>query len=144
VTPDARPAAARARRALPLLLLVVAGTAVAAVAGPDVPLSDDASFAVTAPADGAAVGDGFRLAWTSAGTDRYAVVVDDAVPAPGSRVEAGERVLLLTGTSLRLTLGDATTGSPSARAAHSITVVPLDAAGRRSGEDVAVVHVRGR
>ena len=144
MSPAAGPSAGRARRALPLLLLVVTGTAVAAVAGPDVPLTDDATFAVTAPSDGATVGDAFRLAWTSAGTDRYAVVVDGTVPAPGRRVEAGERVLLVTGTSLRLTLGDATTGSPTARAAHSITVVPLDAAGRRDGEGAAVVRVRGR
>lgn len=127
---------------LPLAALLVAATGVAAVLGPDVPLTRDRSFVVTAPSDGAEVGDGFVLSWSGTGAPQYAVVVDVTPPAVGRSVVAGERVLVLSGTSLRLSLGDAHSGSPSARRHHRLTVVPLDAAGRRVSEAVATVSVR--
>ena len=43
-----------------------------------------------------------------------------------------------------LTLGPASKGSPSSRRFHTVSVVPLDSDGRRIGEDVATVHLRGR
>lgn len=138
------PRAALGSGPLPLAAGLVAGMGVAALVGPDVPLTRDRSFAVTAPGDGAEVGGAFTLRWTGSGAAQYAVVVDAVPPAVGRRVEPGDRVLVLAGTSLRLSLGDATSGSPSARRHHRLTVVPLDGAGRRSGEAVATVSVRGR
>ena len=67
---------------------------------------------------------------------------DARVPGPGQLVTPGDHVLTLTGQALRLTLGPLTGGSPSARHQHTVVVVPLDSAGRRRGEQVALVHVR--
>lgn len=136
------PRAALGSGPLPLAALLVAATGVAAVLGPDVPLTRDRSFAVTSPSDGAEVTDGFTLSWSSTGAPQYAVVVDVTPPPVGRPLVAGERVILLAGTSLRLSLGAATSGSPSARRHHRLTVVPLDEAGRRSSETVATVSVR--
>lgn len=131
---------------LAVAVAVVAGTGVAAAtSGGD--LRRDRGFAVVSPRDGAEVGPGFVLTWapgSQAAPGGYAVVVDEALPVPGEPVKSGPRALLLAGTSLRLSLGPATTGSPSARRVHTVQVVRLDAAGRRLGEDVALVHVRTR
>ena len=136
---------------LPLMLTVLA--AVVATAGAAVGLSGPASlvrdrrFAVTTPLDGASVGDGFLLAWAAgrhAPAGGYAVVVDQPLPRPGERARPGDHTMMLSATALRLTLGPATTGSPSARNVHVVQVIRLDRSGRRLGEDVAVVHVRSR
>ena len=134
-------------RLLPLVVAAVLVAAVATVAWGDTALRRDRGFAVVTPRDGAEVGAGFLVSWAP-GSDPapggYAVVVDEALPAPGHRLEPGPRTLLLTGTALRLHLGPASSGSPSARRFHTVQVVRLDDAGRRLGEDVAVVHVRTR
>ena len=123
--------------------LLVGSTAAFVAADP--PLTRDTGFAVVAPADGSAVGPNFLLRWAPKGSrTSYAVVVDHGVPAPGSMVQPGSRTLTVTGTALRLSLGRAKTGSPSARAFHTVTIVALDDAGRRDGHDAAVVHVRNR
>jgi hypothetical protein len=124
-------------------LLVGGGVAAATADAPA--LTRDRDFAVTAPADGDRVASPFVLSWAPG--DRpapggYAVVVDAPAPAPGRIVRPGPRTLLLKATSLQLGLGEATKGSPSARRFHVISVLKLDAAGRRTGEDAAVVHVR--
>ena len=126
--------------ALATVLVTAGGTAVAVSA---VPLTRDADFVVTAPRDGDTVGRDFLLSWSAvAGRSGYAVVVDADVPAPGRAVASSAHVLTVTGTSLRLTLGRARTGSPSARGYHTVTVLALDGAGRRAGSAAAVVHVR--
>lgn len=108
-------------------------------------MTHDRSFRVLTPEDGSTVGAGATVAWTAAdGAASYALVVDVAPPRPGAPVRPGTHVMTLTDRSMALTLGRATTGSPSARAVHRLTVVPVDAAGRRLGEDVATVTVRTR
>jgi hypothetical protein len=108
-------------------------------------LTTDTGFRITAPSDSGTVRQDLVLAWTKArGASSYAVVVDVALPEPGAVAVPGDRVVTLPGRLLALHLGRATTGSPSARAMHTLTVVPLDAAGRRVGEDVASVRVRTR
>lgn len=124
--------------ALPLALV----TGGVAVASPDVDLVRNRAFEVVSPADGDRVGEDFLLSWTGSPTGTYAVVVDARVPGPGQLVTPGDHVLTLTGQALRLTLGPLTGGSPSARHQHTVVVVPLDSAGRRRGEQVALVHVR--
>ena len=134
-------------RLLPLAVALAVVAGVVAVAWGDPGLRRDRGFAVVSPRDGAEVGDGFQLTWAPgavAAPGGYAVVVDEALPAPGRRLAAGPRTLLLPGTSLQLHLGPASSGSPSARRFHTVQVVRLDDAGRRLGEDVAVVHVRTR
>lgn len=131
----------------PSLLAPLAAAALAASAGAmalsaEADLTRDAGFRVLAPADGARVGPAFLLRWAGDATARYAVVVDAAVPSPGSVVAAGHHVVLVTGTAVRLTLGPRTKGSPSVRDHHEVVVVPLDGAGRRDGEAAAVVRVR--
>ena len=135
-------------RLVPLAIAaaVVAGTG-AAAATTTADLRRDRGFAVVSPRDGAEVEPGFVLTWapgSQAAPGGYAVVVDKSLPAPGDPVESGPRALLLRGTSLRLSLGPASTGSPSARRFHTVQVVRLDAGGRRLGEDIALVHVRTR
>lgn len=121
----------------------LAGVAVLAVPHP--PLTRDAGFVVRQPSDGADVQERARVSWTAArGAARYALVVDAAPPAPGRAAVAGPHVLLVEGREAWLALGPATKGSPSSRGFHTVTVVPLDASGRRIGEDVATVHLRGR
>ena len=112
---------------------------------PHPPLTRDAGFVVRQPVDGSEVGDRARVSWTAVrGATRYALVVDAAAPAPGRVATAGERVLLVAGQEAWLTLGPASKGSPSSRRFHTVSVVPLDSDGRRIGEDVATVHLRGR
>lgn len=123
--------------------LLVGSTAAFVAADP--PLTRDTDFAVVAPADGSTVGPNFLLRWSPHGRrTSYAVVVDRALPAPGAVVQPDDRTLTVTGTALRLSLGPAKSGSPSARAFHTVTIVALDDAGRRAGHDAAVVHVRNR
>jgi hypothetical protein len=62
----------------------------------------------------------------------------------GDVVPPAKTVVTVPGEAVRLTLGRRSGGSPSARDQHVLAVVPLDAAGRRVGEQVAVVHVRSR
>ena len=135
---------ATARRSGALLLAVaplVLGTAVVTASGAD--LTRDTAFTVTAPLDGTRVSGPVTVAWTAArGASSYAVVVDRPLPHPGGRVSPGPQVLVLTGRQLSLELGAARSGSPSARTANTVSVLPLDSDGRRAGEDVAVVHVR--
>lgn len=108
-------------------------------------MTHERSFRVLVPEDGSRVGSSVTVAWTARrGAASYALVVDVAPPRPGHPVRPGPHVMTLDGRSLALTLGPATTGSPSARAVHRLTVLPVDAAGRRLGEDVATVTVRGR
>ena len=125
---------------------VVAASLVAGAGGmvvaTDLELLRDRGLRVLAPADGARVGEGFLLRWSGAAEGRYAVVVDAAVPRPGAGARAGDHLVLVTGTSVRLTLGPRHEGSPSARRHHEVAVVPLDHQGRRVGEAVAVVRVR--
>ncbi len=136
------PALDRSRTALTLAALFVVAGGVAVAAGP-APLTRDGGFEVLSPRDGARVPASFDLRWSRAGrATTYAVLVDADVPAPGASVEPGDRVLTVSGQQIELSLGRAKTGSPSARAFHTVTVIPLDAAGRRTGWDAAVVHVR--
>ena len=125
---------------------VVAASLVAGAGGmaltADLAFVRDGGLRVVAPQDGARVGEGFLLRWTGEDQGRYAVVVDAAVPRPGEVATPGDHVVLVTGTSVRLTLGPRHTGSPSARHHHDVVVVPLDAQGRRDGEAAAVVRVR--
>ncbi len=132
----------RPRTAVSLaVVLAVAGSL--AVAAGEVPLTRDGGFGVLAPRDGAEVPAAFELRWSKAASfTTYAVVVDADVPITGDLVKPGERVLTISGQQLELSLGRAKTGSPSARSFHTVTVIPLDAAGRRAGWDAAVVHVR--
>ena len=135
------PAAVRRPGAWALAAVPLAGVLVLAVPHP--PLTRSASFRVTSPADGTA--GATAIAWTAApGASRYAVVVDAALPAPGARPEESARVLVVEGRAAQLSLGPARTGSPSVRDWHTVLVVPLDGAGRRLGEDVAVVHLKDR
>ena len=139
--------AARLPVTLGAIAVVVAAGAVAAGAAGSVSLQRDRDFTVTAPVDGASVGPGFLLSWAAgrhAPAGGFAVVVDEALPRPGEPARPGDHTMLLKDTALRLTLGPATTGSPSARNTHVVQVIRLDSAGRRLGEDVAVVHVRSR
>jgi hypothetical protein len=139
-------AAGRTRIALAALAVVVgAAPAVGLAIADDVALSRDADLEVVLPRDGAEVRPGFVLSW-SPGRHRgsFAVVVDAALPRPGERVTPGPAVLVTSETALRLDLGPRVGGSPSARRHHEIVVVPLDDDGRRLGESIAVVHVRGR
>ena len=106
-------------------------------------LATDTAFRIVAPDDSGTVRPDLVVAWAAAHrAASYAVVVDAALPEPGEMVEPGARVMTLPGRQIALRLGRATTGSPSARAMHTITVVPLDGRGRRLGEDVASVRVR--
>lgn len=125
-----------------LIGALLAGSALLAVSSPTVSLRSDGAFAVVSPSDGATVGKDFLLSWTTAGTARYAVVVDHQVPRIGALVPAGKHVITVAERSVRLTLGPLKGGSPSAREHHRLVVVPVDAAGRRVGERTAVVHVR--
>ena len=119
------------------------GTALVAVGVTGVPLRTDEAFVVASPRDGAVVGDGALFSWgASAGASAYAVIVDGSLPRPGQVVSPTARVVMVTATSVRLTLGRAKTGSPSSRGFHTVTVLPLDGGGRRIGRDAAVVHVR--
>jgi hypothetical protein len=125
-----------------MLLLVVApallGAGLYAAQGPD--LTSATSFRVTSAEGPGRLVD---LAWTAApGAASYAVVVDQAPPRPGSLVRPGPRILTLAGRSLRVELGPASTGSPSARTVHQVAILPLDGDGRRMGEDVAWLRVR--
>lgn len=126
--------------ALGAVLALGAGAVLTVSGAPD--LTRDAAFRVLTPRDGQHVGTSFLLTWTSPRMQPFAVVVDGAVPPPGAAVTAGRTVLTLDGNALRLTLGPHVGGSPSARRSHVVVVVPLDAAGRRLGEQTAVVHVR--
>lgn len=137
--------AGRARTGL-VGLAVVAGSApaVGLALADGVQLTRDPGLTVLLPRDGAEVGAGFVLSWDpGAHRGGFAVVVDSSLPAPGRAVEPGPSVLLTSSTALRMELGARVGGSPSARHHHAIVVVPVDADGRRVGEDVAVVHVRG-
>ena len=124
-------------------VLVTAGGAL--VASADVPpLTEDKAFRVLTPHDGDRVGPDFLLSWTGGGAEAYAVIVDDALPRPGGAVVAGEHVVTVSGEAVQMTLGPRKGGSPSARDQHVLVVVPVDARGRRIGEQTAVVHVRAR
>lgn len=124
-------------------VLLTAGTA--AVAGSPVPLTRVRSLEVLSPRDGAVVAPDFLLSWSStSGRTNYAVVVDAAIPHPGDVVRPDGHRLTVTTTSIRLTLGRARTGSPTARPFHTVTVIALDDRGRRVGSAAAVVHVRNR
>ena len=95
-----------------MLLLVVAPALLAVCLsvsqGPE--LTVDKAFRVTSPTNGD-TGRVVDLAWTEArGATSYAVVVDQAPPAPGAVVRPGARVLTLTGRSVRLELGPARSG----------------------------------
>lgn len=128
-----------------MLLLVVAPALLATALWitQDPQLTVDRSFRVTSPEARPTSGRVIDLAWTaSRGAVSYAVVVDQAPPPPGAVVRPGPRVLTLTGRTLRLELGPATSGSPSARDVHQLVVLPLDGEGRRTGEDVASLRVR--
>lgn len=134
-------------RLIPLLVAaaLVVGVGLAASAATSPAFTRDRDFAVTLPADGSSVRNPFLLAWAPGARPAaggYAVVIDAATPPPGGVVRAGPRTVLVRDSALQLTLGAATTGSPSARGVHVISVVRLDEQGRRDGEDVAVVHVR--
>jgi hypothetical protein len=121
--------------------LVVAAVTGLAVSG--TPLRRDRDFTVSTPRDGAAIGSDALFTWApTRGATTYAVVVDAGLPAQGQVVSPSERVMTVSGTSVRLTLGRARTGSPSSRGFHTVTVLPLDEQGRRLGRDAAVVHVR--
>jgi hypothetical protein len=138
------PLLGRSRHGL-LLASVLVTVGGALVASADVPrLTEDTGFRVLTPHDGDRVGRDFLLSWTGGGTDSFAVVVDDALPRPGDVVAAGKNVVTVPGDAVRLTLGARSGGSPSARDQHVLVVVPLDAQGRRIGEQTAVVHVRSR
>lgn len=133
------------RRGLGGLLLATAlalATGTMALASGLPELKRDRALRVLTPQDGALVGADFLLSWQAGHPSRFAVVVDAALPSPGSRVQAGKNVLTLEGTALRLTLGPRSGGSPSARRHHVVVVVPLDEDGRRIGEQAAVVRVR--
>lgn len=138
--------AATVGRSRALLLVgapVLVGAVLYAVQGPD--LTVDTRFRITTPSDGAAVDEAMTIGWTSArGATGYAVVVDHALPEPGAVVVPGPHVITLSGRQLALRLGPASSGSPSARRVHTVTVVPVDDRGRRSGEHVARVRVRTR
>lgn len=108
-------------------------------------LAHDRGFRLLTPQDGATVGSGVVVSWTARrGAASYALVVDVAPPPPGAVVRASPHVMTLPGRALALTLGAATSGSPSARSTHRLTVLPVDDRGRRIGEDVATVRVRAR
>lgn len=118
--------------------------AAALLLSPHAPLTRAAGFEVTSPADGADEARQTVVRWSAApGAVRYAVVVDDAPPAPGAAAAPGERLVVVDGREVSVSLGAATSGSPSSRGFHTVVVVPLDGSGRRLGEDVAVVHLRG-
>lgn len=132
----------RHRTAVSLAVVLAVAGGIAVATG-EVPLTRNGAFDVLAPRDGAKVPTAFEVRWSKVDAfTTYAVVVDDDVPTPGDVVEPGERILTITGQQVELSLGRATTGSPSARSFHTVTVIPLDAAGRRAGWDAAVVHVR--
>ena len=133
----------RALVAAPLAAPVVLGLVLWAAGRPA--LAHDRSFRVLAPADGSTVGAGVTVAWTALpGASSYALVVDVAPPRPGSVVQPGPHVMTMAQRSVAVTLGAASTGSPSVRDVHRLTVVPVDGDGRRLGEDVATVTVRAR
>lgn len=130
------------RRTAVLTACLVASLTTAVVAQ-GVPLTRERGFTVLSPVDGAAIADAFLLRWSAWGSrTSYAVVVDAAIPRPGALVTASDRVLTVQGTSVQLSLGRAASGSPAARAFHTVTVLALDDAGRRVGSSAAVVHVR--
>lgn len=124
-------------------LLLLSG--VTAMALSDQTLTRDRGFGIRVPGDGARIESGTLFSWTSQqNSSTYAVLVDATIPRPGAFVAPTDRILTVTGTSVRLTLGRAKTGSPSARGFHTVTVLPLDGQGRRLGSSAAVVHVRER
>ena len=107
-------------------------------------LTERAPIRVLTPVSGATVEGQFLLSWTGQPFPSYAVVVDHHLPPPGAEVRAGKNVVLVEATAVQLTLGPKSGGSPSARNHHTVVVVPLDADGRRIGEQTAVVQLRTR
>ena len=136
----------RARRGVLLAVALMAGAVGTVAAAGDVPaLTESGATRILSPDSGAEVGRDFLLSWTGPRSAAYAVVIDQALPAPGAVATAGSNVILVRdATAVRLTLGPRKGGSPSARRHHTVVVVPLDADGRRVGERSAVVQVRSR
>ena len=125
------------------LAVVLAASGSAALAASGAPMQREKSFVVSAPRDGALIHADALFSWVPVrDAASYAVLVDASIPSEGAVVMASDRVVTVATTSVRLTLGPATSGSPSARDFHSVVVLPLDDQGRRLGRAAAVVHVR--
>ena len=141
-----KPPVSRSRHGVLLAIVLLAGAAGTVSAAGGMPaLTDSGATRILSPDSGAEVGRDFLLSWTGPRAAAYAVVVDHALPAPGATATAGPNVILVRdATALRLTLGPRKGGSPSARRHHTVVVSPLDADGRRVGEQSAVVQVRSR
>lgn len=132
-------------RGLPVaaVLAIAAGeSAIGAAHGASV--TRDRSFAFTSPADGASVPANFVLSWHRLdGQTRYAILIDETPPPPGTVITSTPTRLIANGiTALGLSLAPRQGGSPSLRHWHTVTIVPLNAQGRRVGEQSATVHVR--
>lgn len=106
-------------------------------------LRRDAGLTVLSPADGARVTNPFVLAWRPQhGVSAYAILIDHNPPRTSKALAAGPSTVIVRGMTMTpLSISDRERSSPSLRRFHVITIVPLDAAGHRRGEDIASVHV---
>jgi hypothetical protein len=134
----------RSRHGLLLATALLAGGAGMVSAAGLPALTDRAALRILTPVSGTEADGQFLLSWTGDPYPSYAVVVDHHLPEPGAAVPPGKNVVLVKATAVLLKLGPKSGGSPSARHHHTVVVVPLDAEGRRVGEQTAVVQVRSR
>ncbi len=127
---------------LPVLGLFAGGISGCSTHG--LALRQDDRVSITAPKDGAEVRLPMTVRWTAhdidlgPGASSFGVVVDDAPPRPGDT--ADDRVVRTTATSAVLDhLG--ATNRPGGQGGHEITVILLDAHGRRQGEGAWQVRI---